>query len=365
MIKYLSVGAVFLLVLGSIFGFHYYQATKYAEKKALFKPPPTAVNATVAKTESWPKVIPTVGHFQAVQSVDLSVQISGIVTDINFSSNQQVKKGQKLLTLDTKVLTSTLKGQLATLKQVRRLYFRNLELFKKNAISKETIDESESTYLSQKAEVEKIQALIEQKILHSPFSGKLGIRKVNIGQFFSPGDTVVKLETTDPIYLNFVITEKDLAKIKVGQSVKANVDAYKGETFIGEITAIGTSVTAKNLGLEVQATFKNSTGKLKSGLFAKVGVFLQQKFEVISLPQSALTYSLYGDSVYVLTRPQGAQAAAPFIAKQVNVKVGVRQSGKVAILSGVKPGDLIVTLGQLKLHPGASVSVKTRKEVKP
>ena len=365
MIKIISTLCIFFLILGSIFAYHYYQAAQKAAEMAHFRPPPITVSAQKAKQENWPTVIPSIGHFQAVQGVDLSVQVSGLVKAIHFQSNQRVKKGQLLIELDTDVLEAQLISNHATLQQTKLKYQRQLALLKQKAIAQESVDEAQSYYLVAKATVISTEALIKQKKLYSPFAGKLGIRKVSIGQFFSPGDEIVRLETVDPIYLNFSITEKDLEKIKLGQTVKAQIDAYNDTLFTGKITAISTNVDVSSLGIMVQATFANKDAQLKSGIFSNLNVILDDSVNVVTLPQTAITYSLYGDSVYIIKKLKGSTARGSLIAKQVNVDVGMRQHDRISVISGVSPGDLVVTLGQLKLHEGVSVSVDNHKQAKP
>lgn len=316
--------------------------------------PPQTVSATVAKTAAWRPALSAIGSFRAVDGADLSLEVSGIIDKLYFSSGDDVKEGQVLLDLrkaddiaKLNSLTATAEGASVTLQ-------RDQGQLKINAVSQATVDTDLANQKAALANVAQQKALVEQKTLKAPFTGRLGIRSVDLGQYISAGTTIVTLQALDELYLDFSLPQQAVAEIKPGQAVEAAVDAFPGAVFLGRITALNSKVDQNSRNVQVRASFDNSDHRLLPGMYASVSVTIGSPQIYVTLPQTAIVFNPYGNSVYLAVKPDGGEG---FVAKQAFVRIGETRGDQVAVLSGVEAGANVVTAGQIKLRNGTKLLV--------
>ena len=354
--KSLTITAIALFAFfGILFGFHFgmQHIITGAIKKA--KPPLAVVSSTIAKSVKWRPFIESTGQLKAVQGVSLLSEAPGIIDKIEAKSGQMVKKGEIILSLRHGVESAQLQGAKATLLNDLLDYTRIKKVFDENKlISEQALDTARVKVDADKAQVAQIEAQINQKILRAPFSGKLGIINVRIGQYITSQATVVSLQTQAPIHINFSLPESDVAKINLKQGVEFNSEAYPGVVFKGKVTAIDNEINEKTKSLAVQATAGNTNFKhlLIPGMFVTVKTLLAQQKNIVTIPQTAINYTLYGNSIYkVIT----ATKKTPKHVKLVYIQLGDKYGDLVAIKKGVSAGERIVTAGQMKLHDGSLI----------
>lgn len=328
--------------------------------------PVPAVAVAEAKTENWQARISAIGTFRAVQGIDVSPQVGGVVRSINFESGQDVEKGQLLVQIDDSVEQADLKSNLATLRNAELALERQRQLIAGGSTATAQVDAALATRDSAAAAADRTRALIAQKALAAPFSGRLGLRKIDAGQYIQPGTSIVTLQQLDPIDVDFPVAEQDISRLSVGQAVEISVDAYEGKIFNGKVTSIDARVSIEARTILVRAQVANPDRLLRPGMFANVMLLVGAGVDVVTLPRTSITYSLYGDTLYVVkpapAAPGSAQAApAPadqsMIAERRVVKVGDARGDRVSILDGVAAGERVITEGQLKLQPNARVRI--------
>ncbi len=337
-------------------------------------PPAPVVAVREAASEVWAPGLPAIGTFRAVQGIDVSPQIGGAIVAVRVESGQDVEKGARLFDIDNSVEQADLKNNLATLKNADFALERQRQLALSGNTAKANFDAAEAARNSAAAAVERVRAIIAQKTLSAPFAGRLGIRKIDLGQYVSPGTSLITLQQLDPIYVDFPVPEKSLDLLKPNQIVEVSVDAYPGKTFRGVIKTIDARIAQESRNVLVRGELENRKRQLLPGMFANVNVVAGAPAKVVTLPRTAITYSLYGDSVFVVTpaspEPGAAQAApangdAPMKAERRFVRVGETREDRVAIIEGVSPGEKIVIEGQLKLQPGQRVRVDPSASLEP
>lgn len=306
------------------------------------------VSAQPAAYQEWTPQLDAVGSLRAVSGADLSFEVAGIVDDIQFASGDDVAAGTVLMRLRAQDDAARLASLQATAKLAAITFERNSKLSKSQNVSQATLDANEAELRNAQAQVAQAQAMLDKKILRAPFAGHLGLRNVDRGQYVNAGTVAVTLQTLDPIYVDFHLPQQDLARVTVGQPVTAKVDTWPDLTFAGEIAAINPKVEVANRNVLVRATLKNPDRKLFPGMYVTVKVDAGQPQRHITLPQTAVMYSPYGDAVYVLDR-KGEQLTARY----VFVTLGEQRGDKVAVLDGVKEGEMVVTAGAIKLRNGA------------
>ncbi len=364
-------GFLFLTVLialaALIGGLSYFQFVKKPEIIKSFiaaaAPPPPAVAASEAIVETWTPRLPAIGTFRAVQGIDVSSQLSGMIEAIYVENGQDVGKGARLFDLDTSVEAADLKSNEATLKNNELTLDRQRQLTSTGNAAKANLDAAQAARDTSAAVVERMRATIAQKTIVAPFAGRLGLRRYDIGQYLSPGTGFITLQQLDPIYVDFPVPEQSIALLKQGQPLEVSVDGYPGRVFKGEIQTVDARVSQDTRNVTVRGLFANPDRVLLPGMFANVAVLAGKPVQAVTLPRTAITYSLYGDSVFVVVpvppASGGAQAASPSdIAYKVErraVHVGDVQDDRVAILDGVKAGEKVVIEGQLKLQPDVRV----------
>lgn len=347
-----------VIVFGGIFGFDYARSYFMGKFFASFEPPPAVISATKAKSETWTPAIDAVGSLVAVNGVDVSAETSGMVVKIFFQSGDSVKKGQPLVQLDDRADQQDLKNFQAQLALAKINYDRSQKLYKQKAVSEAQRDTDKAKMQEAVASVAKTEVLISEKLIKAPFAGKIGIREINLGQYVSPGSSVVTLQLLNPLYVQFYLPQQDYKDLYVNQPIELTVDAYPDKKFKGKITAINAKVDTNTRNILIQASLPNDGNLLVPGMFANTKVLLPKQDNVITVPQTAISFSLYGDSIYVINQDGKDKKGKPILkVKREYIKVGDRRAGQVAILSGIKAGDEIVTSGQLKLQDGMRVEI--------
>jgi membrane fusion protein, multidrug efflux system len=347
------------VVFGGIFGFQVFKAAMIRKFIAAASSPPQTVSAAKAGYSEWQPKIEAIGTLRAVKGADLSLEVSGVVESISFNSGDDVAEGAPLLKLRTADDVAKLHSLQAMAELSDITYQRDEKQFKLQAVSQATLDTDAANLKNAKAQVAQQQAIIDKKALRAPFAGHLGIRAVDLGQYLGPGTVIVTLQALDPIYVDFYVPQQSVDQIRLGQAVAVKLDAFKDETFDGEISAINPKVDTGSRNVQVRATLKNAEHKLLPGMYATVDISTGSPHNYITLPQTAITYNPYGNTVYVVVDGKGGEADGKpqLIARQTFVTTGPTRGDQVAVLRGVEDGDMVVTAGQIKLHNGSAVLI--------
>jgi membrane fusion protein (multidrug efflux system) len=386
MVKRFLIAAIVVgLFLGGVGYFNLvFKPKMIGEFMAKMVPPPATVTAEATKTESWIDRVRAIGTLVAIEGVDVAPQVGGIVTDYFFDSGHDVEKGETLVKLDTSVEEAELADNKATLQQTNLDFARHSKLVKTSAVSQAVLDATIAKRDSAAAAVQKMEALIAQKNIAAPFAGRLGLRRVEKGQYVSAGQALVWLQALDPIWVDFPVPEGTISKFTIGSATELTAEAYPGQLFKGEVEAFDAKLGQDTRTLMVRARVPNPDRKLLPGMFANVAVLAGSAKEFVTVPRTAVTYGLYGDSVWVVKEgasepaanpptasaepvasaiaadatPTGSVPAEPKLTVERRfVRVGPTEGDRVAILEGVKVGEQVVTSGQLKLQPGATIKV--------
>jgi len=356
MLLTLGVMGVLLIALGFI----KFKQVETAVHAAAFQPPPEAVTTIVAQKEEWPASTSLIGTMEAVHGVVVSADLPGSVAKINFDSGKAVHEGDVLVELDTRQE----RAQLAALEAQRDLARVNFDRMQKlvngGVISRMEYDQATAQQRATEANVAEIRATIERKTIRAPFSGILGIRKVNLGQYLSAGSAVVSLQSLNPIYVNIGVPQQEAGQVHVGRKLRITTEDVAGQVFTGSVTALDSVVDEATRNVQVQATLSNPDGKLRPGMFVQVQLALGAARPVISLPASAISYAPYGDSVFVVTDLKDPSGHTYRGVRQQFVKVEGSRGDQVAVISGLKAGDEVVSSGVFKLRNGAAVQVNNK-----
>ena len=365
MLIMLGIVLLIVLILGGYKGFSIYRQIQ------MFSAPKPAVSvaATEARELSWQSRLPAVGSLKALQGVDLSLETDGTVTKLMFESGQLVKQGQPLLELDGKVEAALLGTAEADLKLAQVDYGRGSQLVGSQAISKGEFDRLTSQFRRNQAVVDQLKASLAKKSIAAPFSGTIGIRQVDVGEYLPSGTVIATLQDLSSLYVDFSVPEQSLPKVAIGQDVQVGVAAYPGEAFAAKVSAINPKVEDATRNVLVRATLANLDGKLLPGMFANVQVLLPNPRNEVVVPQSAVTYTLYGNSVYVAVPKkaengepeQDAEGKPALMAERRFVTTGEHSDGLVVVSKGLQAGEQVVTGGQLKLTQGAHITLSPDK----
>ncbi|MFY0475559.1 efflux RND transporter periplasmic adaptor subunit [Achromobacter marplatensis] len=319
--------------------------------------PPAKVAVAPAVRADLPAALTGIGSLEATRQVQVPAEVDGRVTQILFTAGQRVQAGQVLVQMNDAPEQGELARLQAQARNARTLLERTRRLLPQQAATREQLDQAQADYDQAAADIKRVQALIEQKRVKAPFDGVLGVRRVNLGQFAKAGDALVSLTDATTLYANITLPEQALGALRAGQPVTVTVDAHAGREFTGQVTTVEPQVDPGSRTVRVQATLPNADGALAAGMFAYGRIGLPDRPGVITVPETAVSYSAYGDSVYVLTPPAAdPQGAAPTV-RQAYVKTAERVRGRVVVTEGLDAGDQVVTSGQLRLHNGAAVDV--------
>jgi membrane fusion protein, multidrug efflux system len=370
--RFIIIGVVFGLLIGGLAFFHFVFLPKMIEQAIRGAPPPTeTVSAEKVRSENWAPYVKAIGTVQAVSGIEVPAKTTGTVRKYFFESGANVKEGDPLVQLDDDAEQADLRNLQASLKNAEQELERNRNLTKQGISPRKDLQAAEARRGELTAQIDKVQVVIHDKLIRAPWAGRLGIRKVDVGSYVQPGQTLVWLQTVDPVYVDFTVPENEVARLKAGQTVETSFSAYRQETFTGKIDVIDARINETTRAIAVRAVLPNPEGKILPGMFADVRVIVDAPQPVLTVARTAVTYSLYGDSVYVVIPAEGQPAAASQNggqgtqqsaepALQVErrfVKSGEVRGDRVSVSQGVKVGEEVVTVGQLKLRPGTNVRI--------
>jgi len=346
-----------VLLLTALFGGIFAWKQHSAEQAAALAvaPPPAVVAAAPAQHEQWQPYLQVVGSLSAIAGIEVTSEVGGQISAIHFNSGGRVNQGDLLLELDDRADQAQLQGLVAERTLARLKFERVAKLVKDKSVSKSDYDEARAMLDSAEAQVAAQQALIDKKHIRAPFDGHLGISRVDLGEYLTPGAPIVPLEKLDPIYCDFPLPERELARVREGQVVEVRVQAYPEKTFSGRINAIDPGVQVGSRSFRVRAELENPANHLRPGMFADVRVILPQEEQVITVPDTAISYAPYGDSVFVIEQREG-QA----VVSRRQIETGKVRDGRVAVLSGLEPGELVVSAGHNKLRNGQAVAIDSQ-----
>jgi len=360
MILMLAVVIALLAGLGFV---KYRQIQSAIAQGGSFQPPPESVTTIIAKQETWPSTLNVIGTAAAIQGVTVSADLPGTVDKINFESGQAVNAGDVLVELDTRQERAQLAAAEADWNLAHVNFGRAQELVNQGVVSRMEYDRATSEQKATEARVGEMRATIARKTIRAPFSGTLGIREINLGQYLAAGQAIVPLQSLNPIYVNFGVPQQHSPQVTAGRRLRVSSDDLPGVEFSGRVTAVDSVVNETTRNLQVQATLPNPRNKLRPGMFVRVDVALGAERQVIELPASAINYAPYGDSVFIVTDLKDPKGKTYRGVRQQFVKVEGSRGDQVAVVSGVKPGEEVVTSGVFKLRNGAAVQVNN--EVQP
>jgi len=356
---FLIVGLLLAAIVGAL-GFFKFVFLPNLFKEIFSKPPPpTSVNIATAKSETIPNLLTAVGDLAAVHQVNVTSDVNGRITEIMFTAGASVKEGTPLL----QMFDGPEQGDLANFKAQQRVAQISLDrakqLAERQVGPQATVDTAQAAFDQASASIAKTQAIISQKLVRAPFDGELGVRKVEVGQYLTAGTQIVSLTDLSVLFANFTVTEKDSGNLKVGQIVRIAVDAYPGRAFEGKITTIEPQIATETRNIRVQATIQNPDRILKPGMFVTTTVVLPDKPPVVTVPETSVDYTLYGDSVYLVSEKKEEDGKTSLIVTRTFVQTGKRIEGRAEILKGLKDGDRVVAVGQLKLQSGSAVTISS------
>ena len=364
MAKRMILTLVGLAALLGLLGFVKFRQVEVAiAQGANFQLPPTAVTTVVAQRETWPSTLSVIGTAAAIQGVTVSADLPGTIDKIHFESGQWVHEGDILVELDTRQE----RAQLASLEAQRDLaginYDRAQQLLKAGVISRSDYDNATAQQKATEAQVGDIRAAIARKTIHAPFTGLLGIRQVSLGQYLAAGQAIVPLQSLDPIYVNFGVPQQDAPRVLPGHALRVTNSDLPGLAFSGRITALDSIINEQTRNIQVQAILTNKQNRLRPGMFVQVELPMGEPRDVVPLPASAINYAPYGDSVYVVAEMKDPKGNTYRGVRQQVVKIEGSRGDQVAVISGINPGDEIVSSGVFRLRNGAPVLVNNT--VKP
>jgi membrane fusion protein, multidrug efflux system len=353
------------VIFGGLAGLIAYYAFDFKPKMIagiiMSSPPPVeTVSAEPAREDSWQPQILAIGTLTAVNGIEITPEVGGMIRDIYFDSGQKVKKGDKLVQLDTDMLEADLRNLNVQLTNAQTELERRQKIFEKGFAAKADLDVAMVLRDRLQANIERTTAEIAQKSVYAPWDGRLGLRDIAVGKYVAAGQTLVWLQSVDPIYVDFTTTESDFGRLKPGLPITASFSAYPGEAFNGEIVTTDAKIDPLSRMITVRGTLANPDGRLVPGMYANVAVEAGTVEQVVTVAQTAVSYSLYGDSVFVLVAPKDAAAGAKdevFDIERRFIKVGPMREGRVRIVEGLKSGDRVVIAGQNKIDQGSKVRI--------
>lgn len=354
---FLMLGVVLLVIAGLGFVKYRQIQTAMAQGKS-FVPPPDAITTVVTKRVTWPSTLEVIGTAAAIQGVTVSADLPGTVAKIHFESGQAVHAGDVLVELDTREERAQLAAAESDADLARINYGREQQLVKEGVVPRSEYDNAEAQQKSTEAKVGEIKATIERKTVRAPFSGILGIRQINLGQYLAAGQAIVSLQSLNPIYVNFGVPQQESPHVRTGSRLELTSDDLPGLKFAGRVTAIDSVVSETTRNIQVQATLPNPDERLRPGMFVEVNLSLGSNQEVIALPASAINYAPYGDSVFVVTSETDAKGNRKV--RQQFVKIQGSRGDQVGVVTGLNPGQEVATSGVFKLRNGASVLVNNK-----
>ena len=345
------------LLFGGIFGFKAFVGSKIRESIAAQGIPPQTVSTAKAQFTEWQGEFQAVGTLRAVRGADIAPEVPGLITAIHFQSGQEVAEGAPMVQLNNEADVAKLQSLMAAVELAEANYDRDQKQLAIQAVSQAVVDADAATLKSAKAQVAEQRALVAKKLVRAPFAGRLGIRAVDVGQYVNAGTKLVTLQALDPVYVDFYAPQKSLGKIALKQKIMLKTDAFQGQQFPGEVSSIDPKVDPATRNVQVRATVRNPKRSLLPGMFATVVLASGGPQRFLTLPQTAVSYNPFGDTVFIVEESKGKDEKVVLVAQQKFVTTGEARGDQVAILSGVKEGDTVVTAGQIKLRSGFPVIV--------
>jgi membrane fusion protein, multidrug efflux system len=349
---------IVLPIVGGIVGIKVLQSRAMAVSNAQRVMPPEPVNVSKVREEEWQPRVSAVGSVMAVQGTIIRTEAEGVVREIKFEAGTMVKAGDELVQLDVEVEQAQLRAAEAAAEWARISLRRAKDLIASRTISAEQLDSADTNLKQASAQADNIRAIIARKSVRAPFAGKLGIRRISVGQFLEKGSQVVSLQSLDPVYVEFSLPQQRLGDLSEGLKVVVSSDAYENQQFEGKITAINPDIDLTTRNVRVQATLANADRRLRPGMFVSVDLILARSEKVLLIPSAAVLNAPFGDSVFVIEEGQaGPDGTKPLVAQQRFVRLGARQGDFVAVTDGVKAGERVVSTGVFKLMPGMPVVI--------
>jgi len=350
------VGLLVLIgILGGIKGLQIFRMTAQGKQ---FVPPPETVTAFEVRPDSWESLLTSVGSLEAVQGVMVTAELKGKVEDIAFKPGEMVRTGDLLVQQDISSETAQLRASEATVALAKLTLERTRKLLKEKTVSQSQYDNADAQYKEAAAQLDTIRSAISKKTIRAPFAGRLGIRLINQGQILNEGDAIVSLQSLDPIFVNFSLPQQQLAQVRTGLSVRVTTDVLPGRVVEGKITAINPAVDAATRNIRMQATAANPQEQLRPGMFVNVAVVLPAREKVLPIPATAVLYAPYGDSVFVVEEKKIEKNSRPIkTVHQQFVRLGEKRGDFIAVSSGLKEGEIVVSTGVFKLRNGQAVVV--------
>ncbi len=346
------------MLVGGLAGIKSLQIRRMIAHGDSFVPPPEVVTTTMAETDSWESFLTAVGSLEAVQGVIITAELKGKVVHIAFEPGSVVKAGDLLVQQDTSVESAQLRAAEAEVALAKINFERIKKLVANKTVSQSDFDNADAKYKQAMAQADNIRAVIGKKTIRAPFAGRLGIRQVNLGQTLNEGDEIVSLQSLDPIYVNFLLPQQRLGQIHPGLAIRLTTNAFPGQLISGKITAINPQVDAATRNIRIQATVENPAKLLRPGMYVNVSVVLPDRIEVLAIPSTSVLYAPYGDSVFVVEEKKNdAKESSGLVLNQKFVRLGEKRGDFVSIISGLKPGDTVVTTGVFKLRNGQAVVI--------
>ncbi|HUL92910.1 MAG TPA: efflux RND transporter periplasmic adaptor subunit [Burkholderiales bacterium] len=349
--------AIVGVLFGGLFGFKAFLGSVIRKSIAAQGIPPQTVSTAKAQFTEWQGEFQAVGTLRAVRGADLAAELPGLITAIHFQSGQEVAEGAPLVQLNNESDVARLQSLMAAVELAEANYDRDQKQLAIQAVSQAVVDADAATLKSAKAQVAEQRALVAKKLVRAPFAGRLGIRAVDVGQYVNAGTKLVTLQALDPVYVDFYAPQKSLGRIALGQKVVLKTDAFQGQQFAGEVSSIDPKVDPATRNVQVRATVRNPKRSLLPGMFATVVIASGGPQRFLTLPQTAVSYNPYGDTVFVVEETKGKDEKVALVAQQKFVTTGEARGDQVAILTGIKEGDTVVTAGQIKLRSGFPVTV--------
>jgi membrane fusion protein (multidrug efflux system) len=347
---------VVILLLGAVFGGVAWLKLQQMQQMAAMQArpqPPAVIAATEVTAETWRPALRAVGSLKAVNGIAVTTEVAGIVSKIRFESGSTVEKGDVLLELDRDVDLAALAALRADARLSEVQFRRAEDLLPKRALSQSEFDEAKARYDAARARVAEQAAVMDLKTVRAPFGGRLGIRRVDLGQYLEPGQAIVSLQALDPIYVDYTLPERHLREVSVGQEVEVRLEALPGEVFTGRILAVEPGVEEGTRSVAVRATLSNPAGRMLPGMFAEVRTLAPESQEVLTVPRTAISFNTYGDFAFVITEGEDGKLTA----KRHQVTTGASRAGRVVVEEGLAAGDRVVRAGLVKLRDGQAVSV--------
>lgn len=355
----------FLIILGSIaliFAAVFFVKAKQFTAPAQQGFPPVAITTAPADSQTWERAIRATGSIRASQGVLVAAEVAGTIREIHFGSGQEVEKGDLLIVLDDSTEQAQLKAAQASANLANVNLKRSQELFDSRTISQSEFDRAEATAAESEAQLSQIKSVIDKKRILAPFSGTLGIRLVDVGEYLTAGASIVSLQQLDPIYVDFSIPQIQFNSAKPGYALNVSVDAFPDTKFTGEIEAVNPNLDVSTRTVRVRGTLQNPNGELRPGMFGTVGIIQPQPLEVVAIPSTAVYPQAYGNSIFVI---KNAEDGSGKIAEQRFVTLGTTKGDFVQILDGLEPEEEVATAGVFKLNDGSKVVVDNSKAIEP